>query len=126
MLSYVKNLAPIYREFNRVLRPFGHVVISVGHPWGEFKFSKNENYFETEMLSCQWRGFGEPYVDVPFYRKSLTDVLRPLCRNGFQIEDFVEPRPISEGRTVDPRTYEHLSRNPSFLSFRAVKTRDVE
>lgn len=125
VLSYVRDLAPVYKEFNRVLRPAVHAVISIGHPWMELKYSKNENYFETELLSCEWRGFGEPYVDVPFYRKSLTDVLRPLCQNGFQIEDIVEPRPTAEGKSVDPRTYEQLSRTPGFLSFRAVKVKDL-
>jgi SAM-dependent methyltransferase len=124
-MSYIKELGPVYREFNRVLKPAGHAVISIGHPWMEFKFTKNDNYFETEVLSCEWRGFGKPHVHVPFYRKSLTDVFRPLCQSGFQIEDFVEPRPVPEGKEVDPKTYEQLSRKPGFLCFRAVKTKDV-
>ena len=37
-LSYIEKLDPVYREFNRVLRPGGHLVVSIGHPWMEMKF----------------------------------------------------------------------------------------
>lgn len=120
-LSYLKDLRAVYAEFHRVLRDAGHLVASIGHPWAEFKYTKNENYFETEILSMEWRGFGEPHVEVPWYRKSLTDVLRPLCQQGFLIDDFIEPRPIPEGREKDPEMFDRLSRYPGFLCFRAIK-----
>ena len=125
VLSYVEDLNAVYREFNRVLCPGGHTVISVGHPWVEFNYTRNENYYETEMLNCEWIGFGQPYVDVPFYRKSLTAILRPLCHSGFNIEDILEPLPTDEGQAVDPATYDRLSRKPGFMCLRAVKTSDV-
>lgn len=125
-LSYLEDLDGVYKEFHRVLRDRGCLVVSIGHPWAEFKYTKNENYFETEILSMEWRGFGEPYVEVPWYRKSLTAVLRPLCRQGFLIDDIFEPRPVREGKDVDPEVYERLSRYPGFFCFRAIKARGVQ
>jgi hypothetical protein len=44
-----------------------------------------------------------------------------MFRAGFLMDDFLEPRPIPEGREKDPETYEKLSREPGFLCYRAVK-----
>jgi SAM-dependent methyltransferase len=120
-ICYVEDPGFAYAEFYRALKSGGHLVVSIGHPWNEMKFSKTGNYFESEVLSLEWRGFGEPIVEVSWFRKSLTDILEALFEKGFLLDRFLEPKPVPEGRSKDPETYDRLCRIPGFLCFRALK-----
>ncbi|MBN1433121.1 class I SAM-dependent methyltransferase [Candidatus Fermentibacterales bacterium] len=120
-LSYARDLGRVYAEFSRVLRPGGFLVASLGHPWAEMRWSRNESYLETEMLCLEWRGFGEPNTAVRWFRRPLAAVLSPLFEQGFLMDRLIEPIPLPEGREKDPETYDRLCRMPGFLCFRAVK-----
>lgn len=120
-ISYVEDPGLAYAEFYRALKAGGHLVVSTGHPWTEMRFSKTGNYFESEVLSLEWRSFGEPYVEVPWFRKPLTDILEQLFEKGFLLDRFLEPKPVPEGRSKDPETFDERCRLPGFLCFRALK-----
>lgn len=119
-LEYVEDWNATIREFNRVLRLGGMLVISITHPFFDYNFFKSDKYFEVEPVKCTWKGFGMP-VEVNSYRRSLTDCIAPLNDNGFYIDKLLEPRPVSEMKKVDPRHFEELNQFPSFLCLRACK-----
>ena len=119
-LDYVKDWGKIFQEFYRVLRLPGHLIFSVGHPFADFTLPGAENYFDTELLEYEWKGFGIPVV-MPFYRRPLNALINPLLEAGFALERVLEPTPTEELRYKDPEDYEKLSRQPGFLCLRAVK-----
>jgi SAM-dependent methyltransferase len=116
-LDAIRDLAPIFAEFHRVLRPGGFFVFSMDHPTSEF-MRHGRNYFTTELIADEPSGFG---TAIPYFRRSLSAILQPLLATGFSIEQLLEPRPIEECRQRHPEMYEQLSRRPSFLCIRARK-----
>lgn len=119
-LHYVEDWKLTAREFYRVLKPKGLLVISIEHPFFEFNFFKAKNYFTKEHVKCTWKGFGKP-VEVNSYRRPLEDCLTPFTENGFYIDKLVEPRPVEEFEQHDPRHFRELNAFPSFMCLRAVK-----
>lgn len=120
VLEYVEHLEPVYAEFYRVLRAPGAFVFSAQHPFCDFVYYKSDNYFATELVGCEWKGFGNR-VFMPCYRRPLADFINPLIQTGFILEKLVEPQPTEEFRLADPEEFEKLSHQPGFICFRARK-----
>ncbi len=120
-LDYIEDWQPVFKEFFRVLRRSGRFVFSVGHPSDEFyEHHPAGNYFDVERVDMTWRGFGTPIV-VPYYRRSLSDMLDPLLGAGFTLERVLEPRPLKEFKDLDPEDYRKLMKQPGFICFQAAR-----
>lgn len=119
-LHYLEDWTLTIREFNRVLKPGGCLVISTEHAFFEYNFFESKKYFEVEHVKCTWKGFGQP-IEVNSYRRPLQECIAPLTDNGFLIEKLVEPRPVPEFEKYDPRHYKELNEFPSFMCIRAIK-----
>lgn len=119
-LHYVQDWTLTMKEFHRVLKPNGILVISIEHPFFEFNYFKSTHYFEVEHVNCIWKGFGKP-VEVNSFRRPLSECLLPLTNNGFYIDKLVEPKPTKEFEHFDPRHFKELNEFPSFMCIRAVK-----
>ena len=120
VLEYVRDWRATFAEFRRVLKPAGHLVISVTHPFFDSTYFKTEKYFDTELVHSEWRGFG-PRVRMPSYRRSLEETLNPFGETGFLIQRMLEPKPTLDFKAADPRHYDELMRSPCFLCIRAMK-----
>jgi SAM-dependent methyltransferase len=120
VLDCVGDWATTFRRFRRALKPGGLLVFSVGHPFFEATYFKTDKYFETEQVSCTWRGFGFP-VEMPSYRRPLGTVINSVLDSGFELVQILEPQPTEEFRKADPIGYERLIRQPSFLCIKARK-----
>jgi SAM-dependent methyltransferase len=121
VLDYIKDWRAVFGEFYRVLRAGGHFICSLHHPFFDFLYHKTENYFATEEVSCEWRGFEGVRVEMPSYRRPLQELINPLLDAGFQLEKIIEPLPVEEFKAADPKHYEELSKFPAFLCVRAKK-----
>ncbi|HNT19773.1 MAG TPA: class I SAM-dependent methyltransferase [Saprospiraceae bacterium] len=119
-LHYIEDWSMTIKEFHRVLKSGGVLVISIQHPFYEFNFFKSKKYFEIEPVKCTWRGFGSP-VEVHSYRRPLSACLSPLTGNGFYIDELVEPKPSKEFEPLDPKHFRELNEFPAFMCIRAVK-----
>ncbi|MDQ3687341.1 MAG: class I SAM-dependent methyltransferase [Acidobacteriota bacterium] len=121
VLEYIEDWGSTFAEFYRILRPAGHFVFSVTHPFFDYFYFNSSNYFETELVGSEWRGFGPVRVRMPSFRRSLGATLGPLTEAGFCLERILEPKPTEEFKEADPKHYKELSRQPCFLCVRARK-----
>ena len=121
VLEYIEDWHRTFAEIYRVLRPEGHFVFSVSHPFHDYIYFKSNNYFETELVGGEWRGFEGVRVYMPSFRRSLEATLSPLIEAGFYLDKIVEPKPTDEFKRADPKHYAELSKQPCFLCVRARK-----
>jgi len=121
VLEYIEDWHGVFAEFYRILRPESHVIFSVTHPFSDYLYFKSSNYFETELVGGEWRGFEGVRVYMPSFRRSLESTLSPVIEAGFFMEKILEPKVTEELRDADPKHYAELSRQPVFLCVRARK-----
>jgi ubiquinone/menaquinone biosynthesis C-methylase UbiE len=125
-LEHVRDWRPTVREFARVLRDGGRVVLSCDHPFTTYHVIEHEppevgnadaesaDYYATERFDRVW-GPGEERVEVPVYRRPLSEVTAPLFEAGFVLEGLEEPTPEVKTDHLDYFT----ERTPRFLVVRA-------
>ncbi|MGE2737453.1 class I SAM-dependent methyltransferase [Mycolicibacterium vaccae] len=115
-LEYLDDRVAALREFRRVLRPDGALVLSRPHPTGDW-IRHGGNYFEPRVISETWsRGWRLRYWLTP-----LEQTCEELHQAGFLIERLLEPRPAAAAAALDADKYERLHREPlGFLTIRAI------
>ncbi len=119
--DYVEDWSSLFSELARVLRAGRMLVFSSGHPVADYHYFDPDDYFATEQVSAVWSGFGDP-VEVPTYRRPFSSILNLLLDTGFRLDRLEEAQPTESFREKDPETFERVSREPTFLSIRAVLT----
>ncbi len=119
-LHYLEDWNLTMREFYRVLKTKGQLIISIEHPFFEYNYYKSTAYFKTEPVKCIWSGFGKP-TEIHSHRRSLHDCIAPLTDNGFYIDKLIEPKPLKEFEELDQKHYKELNEFPAFMCIRAVK-----
>jgi SAM-dependent methyltransferase len=120
-LDYIENWLATFKEFERVLRPSGTLVFSCNHPFIDPLIDKESNYFATQLTTYEWRGFGIP-IKMPSYHRPLSAGINALLEAGFNLERLLEPLPTGQFKQTSPEDYQQLTRRPSFLCVRAVKS----
>jgi SAM-dependent methyltransferase len=129
VLDYLEDWGPVFQEFYRVLKPGGWLLFSAGHPLGDWQWLKQgypqyaESYFNTELFTSKWGGFGEPPVSITAYRRPLEAMLNPLIAAGLQLELVREAKPTQGFKDRNLEEFEYLSREPGFIAIRARKSR---
>lgn len=113
VLGYVEDWRAPFAEFARVLRPGGFLVFSTIHPVEAYVDNEDVDYFATECRTKEWD------VEVPHYRRPLSEMIEPLVENGFCLDGIAEPQPTEAFRAQRPDVYEKESRQPVFLCLRA-------
>lgn len=121
-ISYVKDISALFGEFQRVLKPGGWFCFSTEHPFFSYGYFKLDNYFETQSVSCQWRGFTEEPITMHSYYHSMSCITDALSDNGFVIEKLLEAKPTPEFAHKNPKRYAERLLFPSFIHFRARKS----
>ncbi|MDX1888736.1 class I SAM-dependent methyltransferase [Mycolicibacterium sp. 050158] len=115
-LEYVDDRVAALREFRRVLRPDGALVLSRMHPTGDW-LRHGGNYFQARVIEETWsRGW-----HVRYWLSPLEQTSEELHEAGFLIERLREPRPTARAASIDREHFDRLNREPSgFLAIRAV------
>lgn len=125
-LEHVRDWDPVLAEFARVLDGGGRLVVSTDHPFSTYVVIEHEpaeigsadareaDYYEIERYERNWGDEDDP-LWIPFYRRPLREVLRPLFDAGFLLEDLREPPPRSDDELLGYFDEE----TPRFLGLRA-------
>ncbi len=107
-------------EFSRILKGGGFLILSVGHPFSEYKLRGQSRYYDTELVETVWTGFGIP-VKMPSYRRPLDKMINTIIESGFKLDRIIEPVPTEQLKEKSPKVYQHMSELPGFLCIRAIK-----
>lgn len=87
-LGYVKDWHQTFAEFERILKPGGFVVFSTAHPFDQFHDDDDDGtgtYFDVELCRKEWE------IEVPYYRRPLSEIINPLLKTGFELDSILEP-----------------------------------
>lgn len=138
-LHYSDHWLGILSEVHRLLRVGGRMLFSTHHPvkWGSLVVRGGErdtftmgydrpkegpptvygDYMGTRRIADQW--FGS--MDVEYFHRPLSAIMRDIISSGLTLVDFVEPLPIDEAKTENPGFWEIHSRIPLFMIFELRK-----
>lgn len=119
-LHYIEDWNVTMKEFYRVLKEDGILVISIEHPFFDYLLFNSKKYFNIENAKYTWKDFGKP-VEVNSFRRPLSECIMPLTNNGFYIDKLIEPKPTKDFELADPKHYKELNEFPAFMCIRAVK-----
>lgn len=114
MIHYLEDLAPLFADVKRILKPSGLFVFSTHHPFVDYQLSPSGNYFLQETIIDEWDTVGRP-VRVEYFRRSLTQIIQPLVEAGFSVLDLTEGKPAASMEQTAPESYRKLSTEPGFL-----------
>jgi len=99
-------------EFNRVLRRKGKLVISLLNP-----ILKRENYFQKGWYEFDW---GSKYKTLASYHRPISDYFMVLIKEGFLVEEILEPRPIASG--LKYKELQEWNKKPLFIFIKTRKS----
>lgn len=116
-----------FKEIHRVLKKNGVFVFSITHPLLEIShhvegkpliFRRFGDYFKEGRTYAHWPIF---MINILHYHRTLQSWIRAIVRNKFVIEDFVDAKPVKEGKKVNPDAYRAYSQIPHFCVFKVRK-----
>jgi len=140
-LHYVEHLDVVLAEIQRVLKPGGLIQFSVGHPikWaaepkrdaddeakksfvmGYDTFTKLPQVYGDYLNVTRVTQKPEHYPVVTYWNRPISAYIHSIQDAGFELLDFIEPKPDAKVRTLDPEYYAIHSKIPQVMIFVAEK-----
>jgi SAM-dependent methyltransferase len=117
VLHYLADMAPALREFRRVLRPGGWLLLTLDHP-ANFE-DRRDDYFATRLITDTWMKKGVA-VEQTFWRRPLEATVDDLAAAGFLLERIGETQPDEEARRRFPEEAAMIEGSPTFIGYLAV------
>jgi SAM-dependent methyltransferase len=119
-LHYLEDWQPTLREFARVLRAGGRLLISTHHPF--LTLDAVASYHDVAPIEEMWSGFGDDPVPVRFYHRPFARMVDDLATTGFRLTALREPQPSVEAEARDPALAQQLRTRPQFVILDAVRS----
>lgn len=122
VLEHLKEWDKILAEIRRVLKKNGMFVFSIGNPVtncirvnNRRRISIKREYFREIRAKSRW---GEKGVCMIWYHKTYGTIVRSLVRNGFDLVDYEDAKPINKSKKLFPKYYEETNILPYFCTWK--------
>ena len=116
-IHYLADIDFTFSEFARVLKPDGYFIFSIHHPGITAEWHELDDYHQTVLVTDTWKGMKN--TQVSYYHRSLMAYTEALRKNGFLIEQILEPMPEECVKELSPHSYQVLTTRPTFLFIKA-------
>lgn len=90
VLHYIEDWDETFREFRRILKPGGHVLLSIGHPFMDLAYFKR-----AEWVTDVWKKAQAGTIEMHFVSRPLSEMINATTA-CFTLLDVEEPQPIPE------------------------------
>lgn len=131
VLEHVKNWSKILREVNRVLKKGGLFVFSIENPvinatkgirYHNKDFRIVKDYFKESLRISKWQMGGEVGgIYMKRYHKTYGTIVKLLVKNGFELVDYEDARPLKKAKKLFPKDYRITNVLPYFCTWKWKK-----
>jgi SAM-dependent methyltransferase len=130
-LHYVEDLASLFGEIARVLKPSGRFVASVLHPMSTAYFPPANGgdqgqpvYFgqPSRSIETPWLDYGEVPDEgrrIVCHHHSVAEYFEAIAASGLRLTDLREPEPPADYASQNEARYEQAMRVPVYLILKA-------
>jgi len=127
VVHYLEDWDKMFKEVSRVLKKGGLFIFSTGNPIVECMtkvkvpgkkkklrtFGKN-NYFTIKKIESIWNINGVEKVKMNPYHRTYGSIIKTIVKNGFEIVDYEDCRPIPKSEKIFPEHYKLNKNMPYF------------
>jgi SAM-dependent methyltransferase len=117
-LHYLEDMASTIRQFARILRPDGWLLVTLDHPSGVGWEDGDDDYFATRLVADTWVKKGVE-VTQHFWRRPLSATIDDFADAGFSIARIKEPRLDDLMRQRFPEDAAKVEGQPGFIAYLA-------
>jgi len=130
-MHYVKDWDKALSQVSKVLKKNGLFLFSGGNPIidstvttydnNKLKTIGTKNYFDEKMDYADWTLPNKKTVRIRVYPKTYETVIKTIIKNGFEIMDYVDAKPLPSSKKKFPEQYKLWSKVPKFCIWKLKK-----
>ncbi len=117
-LHYLEDMTACLRQFARILRTDGWLLVTLDHPFGSGAEEPGSDYFTTRLIHDVWSKKGVE-VTQSFWRRPLGVTVDAFADAGFCLERIGEPRLDDDMRRRFWRDAELIEGSLTFIAYLA-------